>query len=659
MIRASRSWADGIRADKFRVALIGLLLLLARLPAEAAALADPSEGWVRVAVIAASQKGMGGDRPLRYAYRDGERLEQMLSSVGQVEPANLFLLKVEGKDDFRESLERIGKRIGELKAGNHKVFLQFYYSGHGGARYFHFADGRMSFDEVKAALGGDRADARVYVLDVCFGASFFTAKGFRTAPPVQLQMEMDRAAKGEVTISSSSVNEQAYEVRTLGGSIFTSHWIMALRGAGDSNRDGQVTLFEAYNYAYDRTSGYSAETLDRPQHPSYQIDLTGARDVMLARLIQSSTGILFKNCPAGLYNLVDLKRGSQIGELRIPEGDDFTLALEPGRYRVQYLPQPANGRTLAADIDLPAAAMTPLPFAAFTPQAPGAGVPKGSIFIPDGTGEEEAADAGNPGDGKEAEAFGETPREKRRRARAHAGPGFFGRSGFSAWFGGSFFRDAKLTEALDKVPETDRYFGLTEPFDTPSLRASGGLQAETPLAGAWTAGIRVGLSTTAYAKRARGSEPLYSVADSLRDRYPVKLSWDYRFIDLETGGYLARTFAIGPAQSVSVDGGAALILRTIVGDHTIERSLYESTTSENLYSDASGFRVELGATWRKALGGQPGRRALVAGLRLAPYLSVVEDDATGKNGVRLDSRELGVAASLSLTLRGRAVEGMR
>ncbi|MDB5048598.1 MAG: peptidase [Fibrobacteres bacterium] len=616
------------------------------------------DSWVRVAVVAASAKGLDGDRPLRYAYRDGERLETMLSSVGQIEPANLFLLKAESRNEFRKSLLLIGDKIADLKGKNRKVFLQFYYSGHGGAKRFHFADGTMSFDEVKSALGGDRperlrADARVYVLDVCFGASFFNAKGFRTAPPVQLQMEMDQAARGEVTISSSSVDEQAYEVKTLGGSIFTSHWIMALRGAGDRNRDGQVTLFEAYNYAYDRTSGYSAETLDRPQHPSFQMDLTGARDVTLARLLRSTTGILFKGCPAGLYNVVDLQRGIQIGELRIPQGEEFTLALEPGRYRVVYLPgKPGSSPSQAADLELANSAMATLPFAAFQVQTAAQGLPKGSGY-PDEVLDKDADGPVvlNASAGTEGSVIGDgSPAGP---ARPAEGAGLWTRMGYAVWAGAAGFEDATLDRGMNTVPEVDRYFGTAGYFSKPSLKSDWGIDMTFALMGAWTLGARFAFSDAEYTLEAVGREPLNTLPDSSRALYPVRLSSTYAITDARYGVFLGRTFQVTRAQGFFAEAAVSHVTRSVQGDRSLDRPLYK--TSKHTVSEFSGdgVRLDAGLGYRMLMPRSLFGKGLTLGVRVSPYLTRVgglRDD----EGNALSAEEAGCSVALTINLMGRS-----
>lgn len=651
--------------------------------------AAPGESWVRVGVIIASRKGLPDDKPLRFAYQDGEKLERLLVTVGQIEPENLFFVRAESRLPLEEAAAKAGARIAALKKAGHKVFLQFYYTGHGAARNFHLSDGPMDFDRVKGALGGIQADARVYVLDVCYGASFFTAKGFRTAPPLQLQMEMDKGARGEVTISSSAGDEQAYEVRTLGGSIFTSHWIMALRGAGDRNRDGQVTLFEAYNYAYDRTAGYSAETLARPQHPSFQIDLTGARDMTLARLLRSSTGILFRNCPAGNYNLLDMGRGHQIGELRVPggsadvpagSGEEFTLALEQGRYRVQYLP--ARGATLSADVDLSAAGMTPLPFTSFSPVVADAGQMKGPAASNAGGWNAGASDAGPADASVSPEARGDGDGESREEAMD--GPAAFRRPGqgpgssFPAPVSGSrqlpgdsrwritssmgmgFFQDGELEDNIQQSPEVDDYFGLGGRFEAPISRRNWGVDLGFSPWGPWMLGLRMGVSSARYSRKVTGREPLDTQMKSDPDPYPVRLDWNYDFLDVSMGGYLGHSFRVTGIQTLSADIAWSLVTRTGDGVRILERPLYQSTTRTRHETDCSGYRLEAGLGWwvfpRNPEGYSIANVGL--GMRVTPYFQRLRDLDPQPGGHVLDSREAGIALSFILSLgRSRPASG--
>jgi hypothetical protein len=340
------------------------------------AIETAKQGWVRVGVVVASRSGLKDDKPLQYAYSDGERLQKVLRSLGQMAAEHLHFIRTESAVDLLHQAEVVGRQIATLRQGGSKVLLQFYYTGHGGGRSFHLGGEQVGFGEVKALLEKGNPEARIYVLDVCQGASFFASKGFTTTQPVRVAIELDKATKGEVTISSSASEEQAYEVKTLGGSIFTSHWEMALRGAGDRNRDGQVTLFEAYNYAYDQTVAFSRENLNLPQHPSFSIDLTGAKDLQLTRPGNDQGGLLFRECPVGTYALLDTKRGIPVGEMRIPEVGDYSLALEPGVYRIDHMP--SRGFALTAQAEVAQASLTALRAEHFIRKARKSALGKGS-----------------------------------------------------------------------------------------------------------------------------------------------------------------------------------------------------------------------------------------------------------------------------------------
>jgi hypothetical protein len=589
--------------------------------------------WARVGVIVASRRGLPEDKPLRFAYQDGEKLERLLATVGHIDPSNLFYIRSERRETLLEGMAKAGARVEALKRQGRRVFLQFYYTGHGAARHFHLEDGPLSFDEVKESLGGTRADARVYVLDVCYGASFFTAKGFRTAPPLQLQLDLDRSARGEVTISSSAGDEQAYEVRTLGGSIFTSHWIMALRGAGDRNRDGQVSLFEAYNYAYDRTSGYSAETLARPQHPSFQIELTGARDMQLARLLKSTTGLLFRDCPPGRYNVLDMERGQAIGELRIPEGEEFTLALDQGRYRVQYLP--AKGRALSADVNLPDEGMTPLPFSAFAAAVLGPGSPKGSDLGP------RLGPNGNSGPGPDMDPQGPVSGRPRAAGRRWV---------LSSALGAEVFRDGSLEESLRDDSPVDGYFGLGGAIRPPASRPSVAFDfAYAPSAGPWSFGLRLAAARADWSRRAEGREPLPSLPDTARAAYPVLLRWNHAFSDLRYGAFAGRAFRLGASHALGLELAGTLVHRTGESERTLERTLYETESTHSRTFEGKGWRAEGGLAWWY----QPdaaGAGSLAVGLKLSPYYQSVDERGSREPGRDLRSRETGASLSLTLSL---------
>ena len=67
-------------------------------------------------------------------------------------------------------------------------------------------------------------------------------------------------------LASSTASELSQESEALRASYFTHHLLSGLRGAADADRDGRVTLSEAYRYAYNRTLVATAATA--PAAPS-------------------------------------------------------------------------------------------------------------------------------------------------------------------------------------------------------------------------------------------------------------------------------------------------------------------------------------------------------------------------------------------------------
>jgi hypothetical protein len=294
-----------------------------------------TQNWQRAGVILVSPHGITGESPLSYSMQDAKRISQALQEVGEVDSTMLLIIEAKSPKQVLQEIEAFAISLSKTTHNQPQLLLQFYYSGHGSEQNFHIHNQRLAFADVKSTLSLAKAQATIYVLDVCYGASFFTAKGFKTAPPVRLSMQLQDWTKGEVIISSSARNEESFEVKSLEGSVFTTQWVMGLRGAADKNRDGKVSLFEAYNFAYEQTVTYTAEKLHATQHPGYSMELTGAQDVLLSRPVAASSGIIFDRCPPGVYQIFNHSRQVMVGEVRIPEGEAFSLALEAGNYEVR------------------------------------------------------------------------------------------------------------------------------------------------------------------------------------------------------------------------------------------------------------------------------------------------------------------------------------
>ena len=81
--------------------------------------------------------------------------------------------------------------------------------------------------------------------------------------------------------------EAAQESDKIGASFFTHYLISGLRGAADTAGNGLVTLNEAYSYAFQETLASTEKTQYGPQHPAYDINLSGSGDLVLTDLRSS------------------------------------------------------------------------------------------------------------------------------------------------------------------------------------------------------------------------------------------------------------------------------------------------------------------------------------------------------------------------------------
>jgi hypothetical protein len=108
-------------------------------------------------------------------------------------------------------------------------------------------------------------------------------------------------------IASSSGQESAHETEALQGSFFTHYWLAALRGAADRGGDGVITLGEAFEYARMLTIRDTAMLGREPQHPSFQMKLTGRQDFPMATLANQRTTLLYDQAtgPTEVVRLAD------------------------------------------------------------------------------------------------------------------------------------------------------------------------------------------------------------------------------------------------------------------------------------------------------------------------------------------------------------------
>lgn len=319
-----------------------------RLVALALALALPTlahGGGGRFAVIAGNNQGAPGRERLWFAESDADRFRKALQELGDFPEYRVLTVKGGSADAFRDALAETEKRITGARLAGERPLLVVYFSGHAGAGGLEFGAERLSYDELKMLVGRSGADAKIVVVDACEAGTLTQVKGAVAVPTIAFALPQDDV-QGTAFIASTAVGEAAQESAALGGSFFTHHLEVGLRGAADTDGDGQVTLAEAFRYTAAQTVSATAATVTGPQHPTYDFKMSGRGDVVLADLRRGEAHLKLPPDPGSLYIL----KGPKGILAEVPaSAAAFSLALPAGRYAVERRSKDGRAR---GDIEL-------------------------------------------------------------------------------------------------------------------------------------------------------------------------------------------------------------------------------------------------------------------------------------------------------------------
>jgi len=297
----------------------------------------------RFALIIGANDGWATDRPLRYAHDDAHRMQDVLVQLGQLAEADTTLLLEPTTRDVDAALARIESL---LATSTEPTLFYFYYSGHSDAAALHLRGPVLSMSSLAERLSNTRAGLTLAVLDSCRSGALLGTKG--AVPVTAVRLLADEPVQGFALLSSSGADELAQESRALAGSVFTHHWISALRGAGDTDNDGVVRLTEAYTYAYERTRA-DTESTALPQRPGFRFSLKGQGDVALTRLMAAAGTVEFELEPSQRYVIVDGNEQRLIAETRSNPKERRRLQLAAGSYVIK---RPQQDSVDVADVTL-------------------------------------------------------------------------------------------------------------------------------------------------------------------------------------------------------------------------------------------------------------------------------------------------------------------
>jgi sulfur carrier protein ThiS len=171
----------------------------------------------------------------------------------------------------------------------------------------------------------------VLIADSCH-AGGFSKEGAKAAVNYNNFVRDFTASSGKVVISSSRPDQFSLEMPDLKNGVFTHFFIEALKGKGDQDSDGIVTINEAYNYVYSQTK----DKTKGAQHPQFEGTVEGlfplAAVASLDRRPPVSTGyapraatvLELQTEPGGVNVYVDTRFVGRTGE--------------DGHLHIKYLP---------------------------------------------------------------------------------------------------------------------------------------------------------------------------------------------------------------------------------------------------------------------------------------------------------------------------------
>lgn len=303
----------------------------------------------RIAVLVGVNQGLASERPLRYAARDAQEMAALLRRSGTFDKERIYALTDASLDQIKGALEEVAGRIKEIKKAGSQTLVVFYYSGHGSADALHIKGKVFPRQEVNSWFNLVGGDIRIMILDACESGDFLRQKGGRIVDEDSITIADSLRIKGSAILSASSRGERAQESEEYRGAVFTHHLLNGLQGIADYNRDMSVTLMEAFDYARAATRMEKIGGRDAAQNPSFDFDLVGESDPILARLGSGRNRLHLTGLPAGQLDICEAGTYSFVNRVLLTGRDSLLFLLPAGKYLVGY----ANGdASMVSSVDL-------------------------------------------------------------------------------------------------------------------------------------------------------------------------------------------------------------------------------------------------------------------------------------------------------------------
>ena len=221
---------------------------------------------------------------LKYAVNDATEFHRLLVEKNRVPTENITLL-LNDQASLKNLRSTLGTKLKNAAGLDDMVII--FFAGHGATeRDAMSADGdglekyllpwetdpadlystAMPMREIAYIFDRIRSDRLIFIADACYSG----ASGGRTISVTGTRanitdgfLERITGGRGKVIITASAANEVSVEKDELQHGVFTYYLLEGLRGAADTDRDGTVTVDEAYRYVSEKVPRATGQE----QHP--------------------------------------------------------------------------------------------------------------------------------------------------------------------------------------------------------------------------------------------------------------------------------------------------------------------------------------------------------------------------------------------------------
>ncbi len=212
---------------------------------------------------------------LSFAVNDAKAIRDKLFEIG-FEADDVFFLATGEKAENRPSKRLIEERITQiLDVAGPNDFIFFAFTGHGvelgDVAYFapedaqnEVANSCVSITGAMERLAKSKAKFKWVVVDACRDNPFQT----RSVNPLAKSIsKVETLPKGVVLWQSCASGEKSWEDAATERGVFTNAFVEALDGAADVDRDGTLTMTEAFSFVTEKTNAVALQKYGESQRP--------------------------------------------------------------------------------------------------------------------------------------------------------------------------------------------------------------------------------------------------------------------------------------------------------------------------------------------------------------------------------------------------------